>query len=284
MTGDSGCNIVARMDIFPAKEDSLAYEADSGMQNIKVYDKRNGLRYMTLNGVQQGGHLPGRPERLVMPYFKLAFASLLFLDEPEDFLFVGLGMGGMPMYLRHIRPKANIDIVEIDPGVVKTAGEWFGFRQDERMRVSVGDGREFVKNSEKLYDAIILDAYRDLSVPSHLTTVEFMREVKAALKPGGVTASNLWGSVVNPLFDSCVKTIAESFPNVYMFKSFTYNYVFIADTKEEEAIVPELLVRAKALMKKTHFGFDMIELVRRQFAKRLEGGLPGEVITDRAGE
>lgn len=269
------------MDIFPAKEDSLVYEADSGIQNIKVFDKRNGLRYMTLNGVQQGGHLPGRPGRLVMPYFKLAFASLLFLDKPSDFLFVGLGMGGMPMYLSEIMPRADIDVVEIDPGVLTCAKEMFGFRMDDQMRVTIGDGREFIRSSEKLYDAILLDAYRDLEVPSHLTTLEFMREVRAALKPGGVAVSNLWGSVVNPVFDSCVKTLAEAFPNVYMFKSFTYNHIFIADTREEELPQHEMLARAKALMKKTHFGFDMIELVRRQFVGRLEEGLPGEVLLDK---
>lgn len=268
------------MDIFPAREDVLVYETDSPMQNIKVYDKRNGLRYMTLNGVQQGGHIPGRPGRLVMPYFKLAFASLLFLDEPVDFLFVGLGMGGMPMYLREIRPDAYIDVVEIDPGVLAAASEQFGFREDERMRVHVCDGREFINNSQKLYDVVVLDAYRDLSVPSHLTTLEFMREVKSALKPGGVAASNLWGSAVNTLFDSCVKTIAEAFPNVYMFKSFTYNHVLIADTDETALSTPELLFMAKAIMKHTHFGFDMIELVRRQFSRRLDDDVPGEILKD----
>jgi spermidine synthase len=268
------------MDIFPAKEDVLVYEADSPFQKIKVYDKRNGLRYMTLNGVQQGGRLPGRPERLVMPYFKLAFASLLFIEDPVDFLFVGLGMGGMPMYLREIRPGADIDIVEIDPGVLAAAREQFAFREDGRMHVTVGDGREFIKGSQKLYDVVLLDAYRDLSVPSHLTTLEFMKEVRAVLKPGGVVVSNLWGSVVNTLFDSCVKTIKEAFPNVYMFKSFTYNFVLIADTGETALSSPELLFKAKALMKHTHFGFDMIELVRRQFGKRLGDDLPGDVLRD----
>jgi len=268
------------MDIFPAKEDVLVYEADSSMQKIKVYDKRNGLRYMTLNGVQQGGHIPGSPGRLVMPYFKLAFASLLLLEEPADFLFVGLGMGGMPMYLREIRPGVDIDVVEIDHGVLTAASEQFAFREDDRMRVHVCDGREFIKNTRKLYDAVMLDAYRDLSVPSHLTTLEFMREVRSALKPGGVAVSNLWGSAVNTLFDSCVKTITGAFPNVYMFKSFTYNHVLIADTDETPLSTPELLFRAKALMKHTHFGFDMIELVRRQYSRRLDGDLPGEILRD----
>lgn len=268
------------MDIFPAKQDKLIYVTNSPYQKIKVFDKMNGLRYMTLNTVQQGGHLPGRPERLLMPYFKLGFTSLLFVEEPTDFLFVGLGMGGMPAYLRTIRPEAEIDVVEIDPGVVETAHGWFGFREDERLRATVGDGRKFIRETKKKYDVVFLDAYRDISVPSHLTTVEFMLEVRSILKPGGVAVSNLWGSVVNQLYDSCVKTITEAFPRVYKFRSYTYNYIFIATTEEEEVMPGEILGRAKALMKHTHMGFDMIELVRRQYNRESGSSDLGEVLTD----
>ncbi|HEX9861122.1 MAG TPA: fused MFS/spermidine synthase, partial [Nitrospirota bacterium] len=224
--------------------------------------------------------LPGRPDRLLMPYFKLGFTSLLFVEEPTGFLFVGLGMGGMPAYLRTIMPEAEVDVVEIDPGVVETARGWFGFREDERLRVTVGDGRKFIRETKKKYDVVFLDAYRDISVPSHLTTVEFMREVRGILKPGGVAVSNLWGSVVNQLYDSCVRTVAEAFPRVYKFRSFTYNYILIADTDEGLVQHGELLSRAKALMKSTQMGFDMIELVRRQFSKEVGKDLPGEVLTD----
>lgn len=268
------------MDIYPSKTDKLLFEADSPIQKIKVFDKLNGLRYMTLNTVQQGGHLPGRPDRLLMPYFRLAFTSMLFVDEPVDFLFVGLGMGGMPSFLRAIMPDADIDVVEIDPGVVSTAREWFGFREDERLRVSVKDGREFIKGAREKYDIIFLDAYKDVSVPSHLTTLEFMHEVRAALKPGGVAVANLWGSVVNPLYDSCVKTIAEAFPKVYRFKSYTYNFIFVADAKDEELDRGQLLYRSKDLMKNIHLSYDMVDAVRRQFDREIGKDLPGELITD----
>lgn len=268
------------MDIFPGKDDKLVFVTNSPYQKIKVFDKLNGLRYMTLNSVQQGGHLPGRPERLLMPYFKLGFTSLLFTENATDFLFVGLGMGGMPAYLRTIRPDAEIDVVEIDPGVFETARDHFGFREDDKMRVTIADGRKFVQGAKKKYDVVFLDAYRDISVPTHLTTVEFMREVRSVLKPGGVAVSNLWGSVVNQLFDSCVRTLSEVFPRLYKFRSFTYNYIFIATTEEEEVMPGEILGRAKALMKHTHMGFDMIELVRRQYNRESVSSDLGEVLTD----
>ena len=84
------------------------------------------------------------------------------------------------------------------------------------------------------------------------------------LKPGGVAVSNLWGSAVNPRFDSCISIIAEAFPHLYRFKSYTHNYIIVGDTKEEEIQPHELLVRAKKTMQKINFGFDLVELIRRQ--------------------
>lgn len=251
------------MDIYPGKEDRLVYEAESALQLIKVFDKLNGFRYLTLNGVQHGGNLPGRPERLVLPYFRSAMAALAFLDRPRDYLFIGLGMGAMPAFLGLVQPDADIDVVEIDPAVVGVAEVWFGLTQREGLKVTVGDGRKYVVETGKRYDAVFLDAYQDLGVPTHLTTVEFMREVRGILKPGGVAVSNLWGSVVNPLFENCVSTLAEVFPQLYQFKTYTYNYIFVADTKEEAIMPGELLTRAKKATAKLELGFDLVDLIRR---------------------
>jgi spermidine synthase len=128
-----------------------------------------------------------------------------------------------------------------------------------------GDGREFIKTTDKKYDAVFLDAYKDLGVPSHLTSVEFMHEVRGVLRPGGVAVSNLWGSVVNPLFDRCVRTLHEAFTELYQFRSYTYNYIFVCDTKDQEIPPHELLARAKKTQSKVALGFELVDLIRRQY-------------------
>jgi len=268
------------MDIYPGKEDALVYESASAIQHIKVFDKLNGLRYLILNGVQHGGHIPGMPMRLVMPYFRLGFVSLAFLDNPKDFLFIGLGMGGMPAFLRMVKPGASIDVVEIDPAVVDTAKVWFGFNEDDKLKVHVADGREYVRGAARRYDAVFLDAYQDLSVPGHLTTLEFMGELKAILKPGGVVVSNLWGSVVNPLFGSCVTTLQKAFPELYQFRSYTYNYIYVADTKEEQIGPGEILTRAKKVTSGLDLGFDLVDMVRKNYSRVTEDEFHGEPIRD----
>ena len=252
------------MDIYPGKTDKLVFEGRFGTTDIRVLDKLNGLRYLTIDGVQHGGHIPGQPGRLVLPYFKCTVAALAFLDAPRDYLFIGLGMGAVPSFLRTVQPDSVMDVAEIEPAVRDAAKEHFGLIEDDRLRVHIMDGREFVKTTRQRYDAVFLDAYQDVFIPPHLTTLEFMNEVKAILKPGGVAVSNLWGSAVNPRFDSCISIIAEAFPHLYRFKSYTHNYIIVGDTKEEEIQPHELLVRAKKTMQKINFGFDLVELIRRQ--------------------
>jgi spermidine synthase len=91
-------------------------------------------------------------------------------------LVVGLGGGTLPQFLRMAYPYARIDVAEIDPAVVRVAEDYFNLRQDERLRVDVGDVRAFVESAAPgSYYIIILDAYGVGTVPRHLTTVEFLR-------------------------------------------------------------------------------------------------------------
>ena len=40
-----------------------------------------------------------------------------------------------------------MEVLEVDPHMLEMAEMWFWFRQDERMRVHIADGVEFMKQS-----------------------------------------------------------------------------------------------------------------------------------------
>ena len=65
------------------------------------------------------------------------------------------------------------------------------------------------------YDVVIGDAFADMAVPWHLTTVEFAREVRRVLQPGGRYAVNVidgWpGGRFLPAF---LRTLQEAFSEV----------------------------------------------------------------------
>jgi spermidine synthase len=92
-------------------------------------------------------------------------------------------------------PEIQVDTVEIDPVVIEVAGKYFGLPDDPRLRVINEDARRYVQRTDERYDIVIIDAYNADSMPFHLTTEEFFREVDALLEPGGVVAYNIISAV-----------------------------------------------------------------------------------------
>jgi spermidine synthase len=112
-----------------------------------------------------------------------------------------------------------MDVVEIDPAVVRVAGLYFDFKPDERMRVIEADGRVFVKRAlreGRKYDLIMLDAFDHEYIPEHLLTREFLGEVKALLAPRGIVAANTFSS--SRLYDHESVTYAAVFGEYFNLK------------------------------------------------------------------
>lgn len=64
-------------------------------------------------------------------------------------LLVGLGGGGLPQFLRDFVPNVTVEVAELDPVVLNVAKEWFGFRPDDHLTVTLGDGLEHICTLEK---------------------------------------------------------------------------------------------------------------------------------------
>lgn len=64
-------------------------------------------------------------------------------------LLVGLGGGGLAQFLRDFVPNVTVEVVELDPVVLEVATQWFGFRPDDRLTVTIGDGLERIGALEK---------------------------------------------------------------------------------------------------------------------------------------
>ena len=213
--------------------EKILYQKDSLYQHIAVLEdavKRERFYYSNKREGVQGGIYMDAPERLLFEYARISFVSLAFLDkDPKDVLFIGLGSGSMPQYFNRYYPEANIDIVEFDPEIVDIAKRYFYFKEGRNMKMYATDGRVFIKRTPKKYDVIFLDAYQGGDIPSHLTTIEFLIEVKGKLKEGGVVVSNILSQFRNRFFDSMVATYDKAFPHLYIFKGRkSNNFIFIA--------------------------------------------------------
>ncbi len=161
-----------------------------------------------------------KPREMVFIYARMMMTSLLLNPEPERILVLGLGGGTLPLALDEMLPEARIDVVEIDPAVVRVAREFFGFAPSSRVGVFAQDGRVFVKRAARrgeTYDLIMLDAFNGEYIPEHLMTREFLEEVDALLAPDGVLAANTFS--ISDLYHHESATYAAVFGEFFNLRS-----------------------------------------------------------------
>jgi spermidine synthase len=143
-------------------------------------------------------------------------------------MFIGGGGYTFPRFISTKYPRAAIDVVEIDPEVTRVGQQFLGISEHPRIRTFNMDARWFVMNSkeEGKYDFVFGDAFNDLSVPYHLTTLEFTRQLRALMKPNGLFLVNLIDSFKKGIFlPSYLRTLEEVFGkgNVHLM-TYSSNY------------------------------------------------------------
>ena len=129
-------------------------------------------------------------------------------------LFLGGGGYTFPRFIEAKYPEAEIEVVEIDPQIIRVSKEYLGISKRTKIRSINEDGRWFVMNckEKESYDFIFGDAFNDLSIPYHLTTKEFAVQLKRLLKPNGLLLTNVIDSFKKGLFmPSYIRTLEEVF-------------------------------------------------------------------------
>lgn len=160
------------------------------------------------------------PDRLVFEYTQMMLGALYLVPQPHAVLIIGLGGGTLPHTLEKLLPGAQIDVVEIDPAIVRVARDYFSFQADARVHIIVQDGRAYVRQAlrgSRRYDLIMLDAYERQYIPEHMLTREFLQEVRGLLVPGGIVAANTFSS--SRLYQNESVTYQSVFGRFYNLKS-----------------------------------------------------------------
>src|SRR5690606_14911791 len=177
-------------------------------------------------------------------------------------LIIGLGGGTLSQALHATLPEATIDNVDIDPAVVRVAERFFGFQPDDRQRIFVEDGGQFIEQAlseKRQYDLIMLDAFGVDYIPQHLMSREFLTMVKGILAPDGVLAANTFAG--SRLYDRESATYFAVFGPYFNLRS--GNRVILARPAglPDEA---ELKMRAQQLAADlAPFGIDAPALLRQ---------------------
>ncbi len=137
------------------------------------------------------------PTHLEFGYVRDIVALVAAAIDPatSDVSFGYVGGGGytLPLYFEATYPESLHLVYEIDGEMVDRVTTVLGIEnRDVRFPARVGDARAEIAVSEpQSLDVIVGDAFSGISVPWHLTTTEFLADIDALLRPGGLYVMNL---------------------------------------------------------------------------------------------
>ena len=180
-------------------------------------------------------------------YYDYALAAPIMAGVKDkdslDVLILGFGSGTYAAECRRYFPTSKIDGVEIDRKIIDLAYSRFGVDpNDENIRVTEFDGRAYLRGAGK-YDVIMVDTYRDITIPFQLSSAEFFSEVKDHLTDDGVMVVNLNMRSKNEgsINDWICDTISSVFGTVTYADVGTNREVFASsDPKTEERFKNDL--------------------------------------------
>lgn len=66
------------------------------------------------------------------------------LSEPSKVALLGLGGGGLAMFLKKCFINAKIIAVDLDPAMLEVAKKHFELETDDRLEVQIKDGMDFL--------------------------------------------------------------------------------------------------------------------------------------------
>lgn len=157
----------------------------------------------------------------------------LFQPHKKDQNITVIGSAGGTAYrvwqeiLGH-RFDFHFEGAEIDPAVVQVAQRYFALNYPN-LRITTLDGRRYLQRSEKRFDVILLDAYHNLYIPPHLSSLEFFSLVASRLEPEGVAITNVhcWLNT-SEVLDRILRTLGEVFDKIWMINVSPGNFLLIA--------------------------------------------------------
>ena len=179
----------------PALPSQLAYVQDGLVQNLTM-----------ANGVS-----------LTLYTYILEKLAAAFAPAAREALVLGLGAGIVPRALQ--RRGLAVSVVEINADALRAAEGYFGF-VPTGMNLRWEDARTFVRRCREGYAVVVVDLFNGDGTPDYLLTVEFFRDLRRCLKPGGTVVMNAFFSAREQEPNRrLLATAVAAFPSVFEFRS-----------------------------------------------------------------
>jgi spermidine synthase len=211
---------------------SLEYYQDGIATTVSVERWQKTLALKN-NGKVDASNGDDMATQIMVGLMPLAFHPTA-LDKPPRVAVVGFGSGVTIGAVTQF-PIGHADVVELEPAVVEAGTRFFGPYNhhpelDPRVRVIIGDGRNFLTQKDDKYDVIVSEPSNPwITGVSNLFTVDYWKLARSRLADDGVFCQ--WAQLYE-LSSKNIKTLLATFSSV-----FPYTYVFSAEDLSSDVIM-----------------------------------------------
>ncbi|WP_328507117.1 spermidine synthase [Streptomyces sp. NBC_00391] len=175
--------------------DAVVEEVDGGLAELLPDRDRSRAWTLLVDGAPQSHVDLDDPAYLSFEYQRrLGHVIDLVAPAGRPVHAVHLGGGAFTLarYVAATRPRSTQQVVERDAALVQLVRRELPLDPNARIRVRSTDAREgLAKVPDGWADLVIADVFSAARTPAHLTSTEFLTEVRRVVKPGGCYAANL---------------------------------------------------------------------------------------------
>jgi len=120
----------------------------------------------------------------------------------------------LPMQILKFFPDLQLDVVEQDAQLQAIAKHFFGVKPSNNLKIIIADGREYLRNTPKTYDLILIDAFVRSVIPPALSTKGFVELTTIHLNKNGALATNII-SAYHGLGDTVLKQQFATYKSIF---------------------------------------------------------------------
>jgi spermidine synthase len=173
-------------------------EWQTRFQKMAIYDTPHYGKLFRLDGF----NMTSEKEEFVY-HENLIHPALAAHNAPKKVLVIGGGDGGSSEEALKHPSVEQVTMVEIDEDVIRVAKEHFhavhhGVFDNPKLRVLIGDGMRFVRETSEKFDLIALDLNDPIGPAEALYSTEFFQQLRHTLAPGGALALHIGSPVARP--------------------------------------------------------------------------------------
>ena len=171
---------------------------------------------LTVGGVPQSYLDLADPTHLEFDYVRLLgdVVDCLLPEGPLQAVHLGGGACTLPRYVAATRPGSRQLVIEADAALAELVRTSFG---TSGFRLRVGDARsELARLRPGESDLVVADLFEAALMPVHVTTLEWLREVRRLLRPEGVYVVNVADGRPLPFARAQVATLLAAFEHVVL--------------------------------------------------------------------